>query len=83
MINEVTDFHFSQRTILIGLSFRCTASAPRPSAFSAVVRASTRCFTVPDDLPPGPLARLLPMRVGRVESLRPEFAQAVFDLETM
>lgn len=34
-------------------------------------------FALPDMLPPGPLAALLPMRVTRVESLRPGAAEAV------
>jgi beta-galactosidase len=41
--------------------------------------AKTRDFAIPPQLPPGPLAELLPLRVWRVESLRPQALHAVHD----
>ncbi|WP_417069117.1 beta-galactosidase [Niveibacterium terrae] len=39
--------------------------------------AKTEDFAIPEGLPPGPLTRLLPIRVTRVESLPPEATVAV------
>jgi beta-galactosidase len=39
--------------------------------------SKTRNFAIPDNLPPGPLASLLPMRVTEVESLRPGLVERV------
>jgi beta-galactosidase len=38
--------------------------------------SKTESFSIPERLPPGPLQRLLPMRVNRVESLRPGHVEA-------
>ena len=39
--------------------------------------SKTRDFAIPDGLPPGPAARLVPMRVVEVSSLRPGLAEVV------
>jgi beta-galactosidase len=39
--------------------------------------SKTRNFSIPDNLPPGPLASLIPMRVTEVASLRPGLSEAV------
>ncbi len=39
--------------------------------------SKTRDVHIPDELPPGPLQRLLPLQVTRVESLRPEIPLTV------
>ncbi|MDQ2694630.1 MAG: beta-galactosidase [Pseudomonadota bacterium] len=39
--------------------------------------SKTAAYHIPANLPPGPLQRLLPLRVTRVESLRPGIAEAV------
>ncbi len=39
--------------------------------------SKTRSFRIPETLPPGPLADLVPIKVNRVASLRPGFEQAV------
>lgn len=41
--------------------------------------SKTRDFAIPARLPPGPLASLLPMRVTRIDSLRPGATVAVHD----
>ena len=41
--------------------------------------SKTADFTIPADLPPGPLQSLLPLTVTRVESLRPALNEAVGD----
>jgi beta-galactosidase len=55
----------------------------RPEALAALERAGcpvvfgprtgskTESFSIPENLPPGPLQRLIPLKVTRVESLRP------------
>ncbi|WP_341676813.1 beta-galactosidase [Niveibacterium sp. SC-1] len=39
----------------------------------------TRDFAIPAQLPPGPLANLLPLRVWRVDAMRPGLVSAVLD----
>lgn len=51
---------------------RRVAASPAQFVFGPRCGAKTEHFAIPDTLPPGPLADLLPMRVWRVESLRPQ-----------
>ncbi len=48
-----------------------------PILFGPRSGSKTATFQIPDELPPGPLARLLPLRVNRVESLRPGLERGV------
>jgi beta-galactosidase len=41
--------------------------------------SKTKDFAIPDNLPPGPLQKLLPLKVTRVESLRPGLVETAGD----
>jgi len=47
------------------------------SVFGPRSGSKTRSLQIPETLPPGPLQQLLPMRVWRVESLRPNVTEPV------
>jgi beta-galactosidase len=53
------------------------AAADGVLLFGARSGAKTRHFRIPDELPPGPLQRLLPLKVTQVASLRPGCSEPV------
>jgi beta-galactosidase len=61
--------HVSERALAAFAAFDGT------TVFGVRSGAKTRDFQVPPDLPPGPLQSLVPIRIGRVESLRPGLAR--------
>ena len=53
------------------------AACPAQMLFGPRTGSKTRSFSIPDNLPPGPLADLIPMLVREVSSLRPGLSEAV------
>jgi beta-galactosidase len=58
------------------------AAYPGPVVIGARSGSKTDDFAIPDSLPPGPLQRLLPIKVTRVEALRGTPGQWLEHLET-
>jgi beta-galactosidase len=63
--------HISERAVQAFASFGGMA------VFGIRTGAKTRDFQIPANLPPGPLQTLLPIKVSRVESLRPGVTREV------
>ena len=72
------------RLALVPMLARVSEDAARSFAnfggamlFGVRTGSKTESFRIPDNLPPGPLQSLLPIKIARVESLRPGLARTV------
>lgn len=83
VVPPLADFSGRALVVVPTLAVADEAFVARVQASSAQLVFGPRCgaktadFAIPATLPPGALAALLPMRVVRVESLRPGAAEAV------